>query len=90
VGDDAYVITDTADFEASGGHREEEDEPCELCHSAEQTDASPLLECDRCLRAFHTHCLDPPLKAVPGVDVSAEPALPALRSMPVCRCAAVP
>ena len=66
MGEDAYIIMDFAAVEASGGC-EEEDEPCELCDSDEQTDANPLLECERCLRAFHTGCLDPPLQAVPEV-----------------------
>ena len=59
-------MLDIAAFENAGGF-EEEDEPCEECGSAEQAEDSHLLECDRCLRGFHTGCLDPPLDGVPEV-----------------------
>lgn len=51
----------------------DERELCEVCGRIEHRCKargklkSPLLECDKCLRAFHADCCEPPLKAIPQV-----------------------
>ena len=39
---------------------------CEVCGTENQ--AELILLCDSCDQAYHTYCLDPPLKAVPDFD----------------------
>ena len=64
------MVVDLEAFAQSGG-MEEEDEPCEICASAVQSAESPLLECDRCLRGYHTDCLNLPLEDIPEVKLHA-------------------
>ena len=43
-------------------------EPCEVCQLAVRRTKGrevPMLECERCLRGYHTSCLEPPLASVP-------------------------
>lgn len=62
VGDCAYVVTDVEAFNAAGGLDEgSEYETCEVCHKATKEDGAVMLECDTCLRGFHTTCLRPRL-----------------------------
>eukprot|EP00963_Diacronema_lutheri_P008823 scaffold776_cov347-Pavlova_lutheri.AAC.21 len=58
VGDNVYIILE------DGFELVEEGDVCQICGKHEQ-DEEVLLECDRCSRGFHLHCLDPPLHSVP-------------------------
>ena len=58
VGDDVYTILE------EGFELVEEGDVCQICGKHER-DEEVLLECDRCSRGFHLHCLDPPLDSVP-------------------------
>ena len=52
----------------------DERELCEVCAKTEhrckarEKPKSPLLECDKCLRAFHADCCKPPIKTIPQVS----------------------
>ncbi len=52
----------------------DERELCEVCGKIEKRckapdkAKSPLLECDKCLRAFHADCCQPPVKTIPDVS----------------------
>jgi hypothetical protein len=45
----------------------EADFPCELCGSPD--DEEVMLICDGCFKGYHIYCLQPPLAAVPDVEV---------------------
>ena len=68
-GDSAYVVMDADRFDEDA----EMSEPCEVCGHVEKADelgeATAMLECNTCLRGFHTSCLSPPLQQVPKVRV---------------------
>ena len=51
-GDSAYVVT-SADFDWAADTRE----PCALCGQLPDAEDSPMLECENCLRGYHTACL---------------------------------
>ncbi|XP_054712888.1 chromodomain-helicase-DNA-binding protein Mi-2 homolog isoform X2 [Uloborus diversus] len=52
--------------EGEGIQEQEEDEHMEFCRVCK--DGGELLCCDSCPSAYHTHCLNPPLKNVPDGD----------------------
>ena len=56
----------------------DERELCEVCGKTDKRSKGrsgkvPLLECEKCLRAFHSDCCSPPLKKVPEVHTSRSP-----------------
>lgn len=63
LGDDVYVVLDTAALEGLS-EAEEEDCPCIVC-GGRDVDERTMLECDRCLAGCHLACLTPPLDEVP-------------------------
>ena len=64
------AVEDASSHSASASSSPDEyaDLPCTLCHSGEEELGTDMLLCDGCDRAFHLHCLDPPLQAVPAGD----------------------
>ncbi|KAL5015035.1 hypothetical protein ScPMuIL_009305 [Solemya velum] len=52
--------------EGEGIQEQEEDEHMEFCRVCK--DGGELLCCDNCPSAYHTHCLNPPLKDIPDGD----------------------
>ena len=63
-----YVIMDPLWFvqEGEGIQEQEEDDHMEFCRVCK--DGGELLCCDACPSAYHTHCLNPPLKTIPDGD----------------------
>lgn len=49
--------------EGEGIQEQEDDEHMEFCRICK--DGGELLCCDSCPSAYHTHCLNPPLKNIP-------------------------
>ncbi|CAD7703936.1 unnamed protein product, partial [Ostreobium quekettii] len=64
VHDCAYIVLDWDKFEAN--HNDAE--PCVYCGSVDATEE--MLECDKCLKGYHTACLTPPLEELPPDDVA--------------------
>lgn len=52
--------------EGEGIQEQEEDDHMEFCRVCK--DGGELLCCDACPSAYHTHCLNPPLKNIPDGD----------------------
>ncbi|KAL4423946.1 hypothetical protein ABPG75_001247 [Micractinium tetrahymenae] len=63
LGDNVYVVLDTAALEGLS-EAEEEDCPCIVCGERDMEERV-MLECDRCLAGCHLACLSPPLSEVP-------------------------
>ena len=68
IGDDVYVVTDEKLLQP--GVLEEKSDEANLCSACKKggNRKNLLLECGKCMAAFHLHCLSECLREVPEVS----------------------